>query len=178
MTAATAGATRWLVLGYIAGVFGVRGWVKLFSYTDPRDQIVTYTPLYLRRQRQPWQLVELLEGRAHGKGVVAKFARCDDRDAAARLIGCQLGIPREQLPPPEPGEYYWADLEGLAVVTREGAALGVVSHLLATGAHDILVVKGATEHAAEHLIPFVQGHYIDEVDLTQGVIRVDWDPEF
>ena len=151
----------------------MRGWVRVFSYTEPRDNIVNYQPWYLKRQGQ-WQQRELAEGRRHGKGVVAHLQGCDDRNAAALLIGADIGVRRGQLPPVAAGEYYWSDLQGLEVVTLQGECLGTVDHLFETGANDVLVVKGEREH----LIPFVPGHVVQDVDLDRRQIRVDWDKDF
>ena len=147
--------------------------MRVFSYTEPRDNIVHYQPWYLNREGE-WQEHELAEGRQHGKGVVARLAGCEDRDEAFRLVGTEIGVHRKQLPVARPGEYYWSDLQGLEVVTLQGEPLGTVDHLLETGANDVLVVKGERER----LIPFVLGEVIAEVDLERGEIRVDWGKEF
>jgi 16S rRNA processing protein RimM len=99
----------------------------------------------------------------------------DGREAAAALVGQDIYVARELLPPPGKDEYYWVDLEGLEVVTTEGVALGRVSHVFATGANDVVVVKDDTR---ERLIPFIQGSYVRSVDLSDGRMVVDWDPEF
>jgi 16S rRNA processing protein RimM len=118
--------------------------------------------------------VAAAQGHEQGKGMVAKLPGCDDRDAAAKLVGATIRVPRSALPKAKRGEYYWTDLEGLDVVTVEGVDLGKVSHLFATGANDVLVVHGERER----LIPFVTGQFVKEVDLKSGRITVDWDPEF
>jgi 16S rRNA processing protein RimM len=162
-----------IILGRISGLFGVKGWVKIYSHTSPRDGVLDYKTWYLKRD-DGWQLNELAAGQAQGKGVVAKLVGYDDRDQAATLIGVDIAVKREQLPKLEPGEYYWTDLEGLRVENLEGVDLGVVSHLFETGANDVLVVKGERER----LIPYTQGVAVKEVDLQAGRILVDWDPEF
>lgn len=162
-----------VVVGRISGLYGVRGWLRVFSYTEPRDNIVDYNPWLIRSDGQ-WQPVEVEEGRAQGKGVVVKLVGCDDRDAAARFLGLDIAVSREQLGELEPGEYFWADLEGLRVVTCAGVELGIVDHLFATGANDVVVVRGDRER----LIPFVQGEVVRNIDLQGGVMEVDWDPDF
>ena len=162
-----------VVLGRISGLLGIRGWVKVYSHTEPRENIAGYQNWYLQCGGD-WQPVRVEQGRRHGKGVVVKLVGIEDRDQAAGLIDCDIAIDREQLPPLPPGEYYWADLEGLRVVTLEGAELGRVSHLFATGANDVMVVTGERER----LLPFVQPDIIRRVDPEQGLIEVDWDPEF
>ncbi|MBE0509636.1 MAG: ribosome maturation factor RimM [Chromatiales bacterium] len=163
-----------IVLGRITGLYGVRGWVKVFSHTQPRENILGY-PLWLIGDAGQWRSIALEDGRVHGKGVVAKLKGCDDRDAAAALMGQSIAIRREQLPPAPEGEYYWADLLGLAVSNLEGVSLGVVEQLLETGANDVLVV---VQDELERLIPFVQGQFVKEIDLANRRLIVDWDPEF
>ncbi len=162
-----------LIVGKIAGLFGVKGWVKLLSYTEPRSGLFDYQPLYLS-SADGWRSVQFEQGQEHGKGQIAKLAGIDDRDAALELVGAQLAIDREQLPPPAAGEYYWADLENLRVATLDGVDLGRVDHLFSTGANDVLVVRGDKER----LIPFIRGEVIHDIDLDAGLIRVDWDPDF
>ncbi len=161
-----------IVVGRIAGLFGVRGWVRIFSHTQPLDNILGYSPWQLLRDGS-WVQVKPLEGRIQGKGIVARLDGCDDRDAAAALVGCDIAINRSQLQPLAADEIYWADLIGLKVVTLDGVELGVVDHLLETGANDVVVVQGERER----LLPYI-GSVVREVDLAGGVMRVDWDPDF
>lgn len=159
-----------VVLGRIAGVFGVKGWVKVFSYTEPREAILDYENWLLKRG-DAWQEITVEEGKRHGSSVIAKLANVGDRDAAAELIDFDIVVPREELPDTEEREYYWTDLEGLQVVHRNGRSLGRVAYVMATGANDVLVVEGDREC----LIPFVMDRFILDVDLARGVISVDWE---
>jgi len=164
---------RRVELGKIVGHFGVQGWVKVKSYTRPMENILEY---------QNWQLadghdcrnVELLEGRRHGRGLIARFEGINNRDLASDLLGKTISVERSDLPVQENGSYYWADLQGLTVVTGTGKVLGKVDYLLETGANDVLVICGDVER----LVPFVVGEFVRNVDLDAGVITVDWDPEF
>lgn len=164
----------YIVVGRINGLHGVRGWVKVFSHTQPRDNILSYRTWYLLRGGQ-WQATELLEGRQQGKGIVARLKGYDDRDQAVALMETDVAIRREQLLAAAPGEYYWADLQGLRVVNVEGVSLGVVDHLLETGANDVLVVR---DGETERLIPYVPGQFVLDVSLAEGLMKVDWDAEF
>jgi 16S rRNA processing protein RimM len=159
-----------VILGRIAGVFGVRGWVKVFSHTEPREGILKYQNWLLKRGNG-WQAVKVEDGKPHGKSVIAKLADVDDRETAAELLDAEIAVPREDLPQTGDGEFYWSDLEGLQVVHRDGRLLGKVAYLMATGANDVLVVDGD----GECLIPFVMGEVILDVDLGKGRISVDWD---
>ena len=173
-TEANTAATGELIpVGRISGLYGVRGWVKIYSYTEPRENILKYNP-WLLNLAGGWTPVELLEGKRHGKGVIARLAGCEDRDAAARWLNTELAIRRDQLPETAPGEFYWNDLIGLKVITTGGIELGVVKDLMETGANDVLVVDGEVER----LIPYVPDDVVVDVDLEAGELRVDWDPEF
>ena len=167
-----------ILLGRILGAFGVRGEVKLESFTEPARSILRYQPWTLRGTLDEREL-DGARGRDTAKGVVATLPGVDDRDAAEALRGTEVWVPRSVLPPPSPGEYYWVDLEGLRVVNLEGADFGTVSHLFATGANDVLVARSSTPgNSRERMIPFLEPQYIRSVDFESGVVTVDWDPEF
>jgi 16S rRNA processing protein RimM len=163
-----------LLLGKIVGLFGVDGWVKVESYTEPRTQIFKYRPWLLNRPDGEAE-IDGAQGRAQGKGLVATLPGIASRDAAAELIGAEIWVRRSALPKAKRGEYYWVDLEGVDVVTTEGVLLGKVSHLFATGANDVMVVRDSDR---ERMIPFVLKKFVHEVDLNAGRITVDWDPDF
>ncbi|MEJ2307888.1 MAG: ribosome maturation factor RimM [Gammaproteobacteria bacterium] len=164
---------RLITLGRLTGIYGLRGWLKVFSETEPREGIVNY-PLWWVRQHGGWKRFRVEQGRRHGKTVVVKLEGIDDRDEAARLLNADIAVEREQLPETATDEYYWTDLEGLSVVCQDGTELGRIDHLLETGANDVLVVQGDRER----LIPYIPGQVIREVDLENGRMVVDWDPEF
>jgi 16S rRNA processing protein RimM len=165
--------TELVTMGRIGGVYGLRGWLRIFSYTEPLTHILDYNPWRINLGRQ-WRAMQVDDGRRHGKGLVAHLVGCEDRDTAQRLVGAEIVVHREQLPALEEGDYYWGDLIGLDVETANGIQLGVVDYLLETGANDVLVVKGDRER----LIPFLLGQVVLEVDLKGRYLRVDWDPEF
>jgi len=162
-----------VVVGRVAGLYGVKGWVKVVSHTEPRQNLLAYRPWYLERAGHIEQ-VDQATGREHGKGLIAQFAGIEDRDAAAGLVGANILVNRELFAPAGRDEFYWSDLTGLRVATTDGIALGVVDSLLATGANDVLVVEGDRRR----LIPFVADAVVKRVDLDTGMITVDWDPEF
>lgn len=164
--------TQPVVLGRISGLFGVRGWIKVYSYTEPREAVLEYGR-WLLSGKGGWREVTVAEGQRHGKGVIARIDGTSDRDEAAKLIGSDIAVPRDELPDTEPGRYYWSDLEGLRVVDRHGTELGKVAYLLETGANDVMVVKGEREV----LIPFVMDKVVLGVDLSSGRIEVDWEWE-
>jgi len=162
-----------LLLGKISGVFGVKGWVKIFSHTSPIQQIVSYSPLYLR-YKSGWQAIEVVKGQKQGKAVVAQLEGIDDRDQAFALIGTEIGIRQDQLPTLQSGSYYWSELQGLTVVNQQQIELGCVDWLFSTGSNDVLVVKGEKEH----MVPWIEESVIIAVDQEKKQILVDWDADF
>lgn len=153
-----------MILGRISGVFGVKGWVKVYSYTQPKESIFTYSPWLINGQS-----IELENAQTQGKSLVAKLRGYDDRDAVAALVASDIRV--ESLPETDEGEYYWTDLIGLSVINLQDEMLGKVVNLLETGAHDVLVLD------SERLIPYVDA-YVQNVDVAGGMIRVDWDVDF
>lgn len=166
---------RRVLLGMIVGVHGLRGEVKLESWTEPRLRILDYRPWLL--ETAPGEVKEIgrVQGRALGKGVVASLPGVADRETASTLIGAKIFVPRAALPPLQ-GEFYQEDLVGLAVVNLAGVSLGKASHLFDTGANLVLVARD--EDGRERLIPYVTDVYVQAVDLDAGRIRVDWDEDF
>ena len=135
------------------------------------EAILQYQPWLLGEDKKP---VKIVDGRKQGKGIAALLPGFEDREQAATLIGTQIFVGRDQMPATAKDEYYWSDLEGLEVKTINGELLGRVEKLMETGANDVLVIRGNREH----LVPFIQGQYVTRVDLDEGMIEVDWDPEF
>jgi 16S rRNA processing protein RimM len=177
-------ANEKLIVGKISGVYGVKGWVKVYSETDPREGITDYNPWYLKqggRGNGDWREIRVENGRRQAKTVIAKLEGVDDRDAAMQLTGALIAINPDQLQALSEDEFYWRDLIGLRVINREGIELGTVQRLMETGANDVLVVSADTSAGRggrEHLVPWTPGQAILEVDLEQGRIQVDWDEDF
>jgi 16S rRNA processing protein RimM len=168
---------RRVTVGRVSGLYGVKGWIKIYSFTRPPEGIFGYRPWYLRSTDQDncqTQRYEIAEGRPHGKGLIALLGGVNDRDSAEELVGTEILVDREQFDGVEKDEYYWADLVGMRVVTTDERDLGVVKSLLDTGANDVLIVEGDRRR----LVPFLVGSVIRKVDLDGGIIVAEWDPDF
>ncbi len=170
--------TRRVTLGRVAGVFGIRGWVKLHSYTRPAANLLQYSRWWLVTA-QPYE-ARLIDGRVHGSGLVAQISDAqgvpiEDRDLAAALIGVEIQVDRALLPKPPSGSYYWDDLVGLEVFSKADEPLGRVVGVMENGPQDVLVLQDG-EH--ERLIPFVVGPIIESVDLQGGRIVAEWSPDY
>jgi 16S rRNA processing protein RimM len=163
---------RIVVLGKVASPFGVKGWVKINSFTDPVDNILDYPTLQLGPAGK-WTPIRVEEGKVTGKGVIAKLAGIESPEDARTRVGLELGVWRSELPPPAPGEYYWDDLEGLDAVGANGEVLGKVDHFRSTPTGPVVIVRGAQEH----WIPFVKERIV-KVDLEAQRIVLDWSSEW
>ncbi|MBC6903863.1 ribosome maturation factor RimM [Saccharophagus sp. K07] len=170
-----------IVVGQLAGVFGVKGWVKVRSFTQPEKNILEYNPWRIKTATG----IKTLEVDAYNlrpQGLVVHFKGIDDRDIAAQFGRAEIEVDAAELPELPAGDYYWHQLIGLKVITEEGAPqiLGVVSEMLETGANDVLVVRPSPDSidARERLVPYVPDLYVRKVDLDARAIYVMWDPEF
>lgn len=163
-----------VVMGKIVAAHGIQGWVKVQTFTEYLDSLDDYDAWWLGNERQDWREFKLLDCVPHGKVLIARLAGCEDRNAAERLKGMQVAVPRGALPDADEDEYYWSDLVGMQVENLEGEKLGVVSGLLETGANDVLVVKSGD---AEVLIPFI-AQVIVQVDATNRLIKADWQADY
>jgi 16S rRNA processing protein RimM len=178
VTATSADAAPIVVVGRIQGPYGIKGWVHVASFTDPRENIEDYSPWRLGSAggSPGWQRVEVEQLRPHKQGYVAKLAGIEDRSSAELLKGKLIGVPESSLPLPAPDEYYWRELIGCQLKNADGTLLGRVRELIETGVHDVLVVESDDAEAdlnRELLIPF-HAAYVLKVDREAGEILVDW----
>lgn len=171
-----------VIIGEITGVSGVKGWVKVFSHTEPRINIVKYNP-WLLKQGNDWKSVKVVNGRSQGKTIVAQLEGVTDRDQAMSMIGTDIAIQASQLKSLGNKDFYWRDLEGLEVLDLQGQVLGKISHLIETGANDVMVVSLPAEKAKgqkikEMMIPYLMDSVVKNVDLEANQIIVDWDDSY
>ena len=163
-----------VIVGCIGAPHGVRGWVRINSFTDPMDNLFNYQ-LLLETSNNNWQPVAVEQVQPHGKSFIAKLVKVDDRDQAALITNAKLAVKRDALPDLD-GEFYWADIIGLTVYNHDNVVLGKVVDFFSAGigANDVLVVS---DEVKDHLIPYVPEMYILNVDLAAGQMQVRWDLE-
>lgn len=170
-----------VLVGQFAGVFGVKGWLKVKSFTQPEENILDYSPWYLRTAHG-LKRVEIDDSKVRPQGIIVHIRGLDDRDEAALMGRVKIEVAKSQLPDLSEGDFYWHQLEGLQVVTHwpEGHCLGRVDRLMETGANDVLVVVPTEDSidSRERLIPYIPEQYVAQVDLQKGLLHVKWDPEF
>lgn len=165
------GARKTIRLGHISGVHGVRGWVKVHSLTEPRDAIFEYQPWLLGDSHQE---VRCSQAKENGKRLIALLENTESREQAEALVHQVIEVYRDQLPEIEGSGFYWVDLIGMTVKLESGETLGKLDSMLATGANDVMVVKGS----GEHLVPFVEGQYVKQVNFDDNEIVVAWNPDY
>lgn len=158
-------------VGRLGKPHGLLGYLTLHSYTRPRDGILSYSPWFLRRDGRD-ELVVVADVRADDAAIRVRFEGTEDRNSAAALTGLPILVRRADLPPAEDDGYYWVDLIGCEVLDRQRGLLGTVVNLLETGEHDTLVVRDTA--GSECMIPFVEGVYVEDVDLDARRLVVSW----
>ena len=171
MNSETGDGRKVVQIGHISGVHGVKGWVRIYSLTVPREAIFDYQPWLLDESRVE---VHIEVGIKHGRHLIALLENVKERELAEGQVNKTISVYRDQFPELPDSEFYWMDLIGLTVQLEDGTLLGTIERMLATGANDVMVVQGERER----LIPFVRGPYVKSVSLDDGVIVVDWDPDF
>jgi len=167
-----------LVVGKITGCYGLKGWVKIHSYTEPPENFLQFGGWQLKR-RGMFEPVVFDTGKRHGRGLVAHIKGVDERTLAESYKGLEIAVPGNALPPLDQGDYYWRDLQGLQVWCHCGedrVLLGTVDYLIETGANDVMVVKACegSLDERERLIPYLPGEVVTGVDLQEAVIELNW----
>jgi 16S rRNA processing protein RimM len=165
-----------ILVGKIQGVFGIKGWLKVFSYCRPKEQIFDYTHWDLSLPKST-ETFELQEGKIHGNGIIAKLKHLDDRTRAETYLGAEIWVNKSALHQLADDEFYWFELEGMNVKTIDGDTLGKVVRLMETGANDVLVVQ-SDNNQEEILIPYLREQVIKQVELETKTITVDWQKDY
>ncbi len=169
-----------IVMGKLGSTYGIRGWLKVFSYTDNAESIFDYTPWYLN-QKGKWVEYKVESWKRHGQGYVCKLAGLDVREDAQLMTNFEIAIDPASLPELSEDEFYWRELFGMQVFTTKGYNLGEVTDLLETGSNDVLVIKANLKDAfgqKERLVPYLEEQVVKKVDREARRIEVDWDPGF
>ena len=179
-----------VTVGKVSTAYGVKGWVNVFSYTDPPANLLSYKNWVLRYPDGHEQQLQVVNGKAHRNGFVVCFEGIDGREQARALTGAQVQIDEREMPALDDGEFYWHQLEGLAVMVRNQDGTlqraGEVSYLFETGANDVMVVDLDEEFVkaraeapgqgrdSQWLVPVLLDQVIVSIDLDHREIEVDW----
>lgn len=162
-----------IVIGRFGRPHGVKGLISVQSFTDPKDNILSYSNWQVHIDNQ-WQPLNVLRIEVHNKAILVLIENFENREIAARLTNAEIAVCRDQLPELADGAFYWHELIGMNVINAEGIAFGSVIEVMPTGANDVLIVQGAKRH----LIPYVPGRFILEISKENNRITVDWDVDF
>ena len=162
-----------VVLGCFASAYGVRGWVRVNSYTTPKENLLNY-PVWQTKHDKQIESIKISRSKFHSNQLIIKIDGCDDRETAKTYTNCPIMINRTELPTLPENEYYWTDLIGLSVITKEGINLGRVDSLIETGSNDVLIV---IDEEQERLLPYTN-QVIISINLADKIMVVDWDPDF
>jgi 16S rRNA processing protein RimM len=167
-----------LVVGTIGAPYGVKGWVKITTFTHEQDGVFTYSPWLLGQENKEYVVDQW---RTHNKGLVAKLVGVETRDDAESIKNLDISIKAQQLPQLAGDDFYWRELVGMQVVTEKGYSLGVVKELFETGANDVMLIKANLNDAfgqKERMVPYLLDQVVKQVDREAKTITVDWDPAF
>jgi 16S rRNA processing protein RimM len=167
-------------VGRFGSVYGVRGWIRIHSFTDDPESIFEYAPWFVQTG-DSWSVAKLTEWKRHGDGYICKLEGFDQREESQSMTGKSVFVDESSLPPLPEDEFYLNDLIGMRVVNTEGYDLGIVDGFMETGANDVLVVKANSDDAygkKERLLPLVFGSTIQEMNEELRKLVVIWDPDF
>lgn len=160
-----------IIVGKFGAPHGVRGWIRVISFTDPETNVVEYPEWWIGK-KNAWNLQKKRAFEVHSNKIIVLMEGIDQREDAALLTGQWIAVTRDALPPADEGEYYWTDLEGCRVFHEDGRDFGTVDHLIEVGSTDVMMVKN---ESGQRLIPFRQNEVIKHVDLVNKRITVVWD---
>lgn len=163
----------WIIIGRFGRPQGLKGFVRVISFTDPTNNILDYTPWYVN-VRGLWNPVKLVSVETHTKFILVQVDGHLQREQASALTNCDIAIEHRQLPKLPTDDYYWHELIGMQVINKDGCLLGTVTEILATGSNDVLVIMGEKRH----LVPYLPGEFVTQVDVIKRIIDVDWDLDF
>ncbi len=166
-------SAEWVIVGRFCRPHGIKGFIRVLSFTEPRDNLLNFPTWYIKKDRV-WQPIERLNDELTHKYIITQVKGYIEREDVAALTNCEIGVPRDHLPELEKNEHYWHELQGMQVVHKNGTQLGAVTEIMMTGSNDVLVVEG--EH--RYLIPYLPDEVILAVNTQTRTITVDWDLDF
>ncbi|MDF1647135.1 MAG: ribosome maturation factor RimM [Legionellaceae bacterium] len=169
--------SEWVVIGKFGRPQGVKGLIRVISFTEPRDNILQYPDWSIKKKGAAWQAITRIDACITPQHVLAQIEGYSSREAISELTNLEIAVPKERLPTLNAGEFYWHELIGMHVRHETGLNLGVVDSVLETGSNDVLVVID-TEHEKRRLIPYLLNDVIQVIDKERREITVCWDLDF
>lgn len=168
-----------VVLGQIGKAHGIKGWLRLNSYTKPPENILSYSQL-LAELEDEWLVLKIDNHRQQSNSLIVHFKGFDDPEIVRPLVGLELLVDVQDMPRLEEGDFYWHELVGMEVLNEAGLLFGVIDRLLETGANDVLVVSPSDSSidCRERLIPYVKELVIKRIDTKEKKILVNWEASY
>ena len=173
MNSDTLTANTWVTMGRFCRPHGIKGFIRVLSFTDPRENILNY-PRWFIQVNNTWELVKRLDVQVTHHHVLVRIENYATRESVSNLTNLDIAVLADDRPKLDPGEYYWDDLVGMQVVDAHGAVMGIVHEMMATGSNDVMVVEGVQRQ----LIPYLPGDVVLDVDPVARTISVAWDVDF
>ncbi|KTC90794.1 ribosome maturation factor RimM [Fluoribacter dumoffii] len=164
---------NWIVIARFGRPHGIKGFVTVHSFTEPRDNVLKYANWHAFINNK-WQPIKLTHAEVQNKSIIVQVEGYPERESVACLTNIEIAVQQEQLETLKPGEYYWHQLIGMKVINQQGELFGNVTEIIPTGANDVLVIEGNKRH----LIPYLPGQFILDIDSNRQIITVDWDVDF
>lgn len=165
--------TDWVVVGRFGRPQGLKGLVRVISFTQPTENIIDYMPWHVAI-RGEWQPIRINAVETHTRFILVQVEGYTQREQVGLLTNCDIAIQPQQLPVLPEDEFYWHNLIGMHVVNQNNQVLGTVVDIIATGSNDVLIVSGEKRH----LVPYIPGEFVVQVDKAAGCILVNWDADF
>lgn len=168
-----------LTIGKFGSPYGIRGWVKILSFTEIPEYIFHYKP-WLVRKTNLLEIIKLNNWKKNNKTTIAKIDGINDRTQAELIKNQKIFINNHSLPKLTKGNYYWKDIIGCTVININNYIFGNVKKLIETGSNDVLVVRSNCKDFAikERFIPFIEQKIIKNINISNKIIKVDWNPNF
>lgn len=170
---------NFLLVGKIGKVYGIRGWLKIFSYTEKKENIFNYQPWFIINKIKKKIILE--DWKKINDNLVIKIKNIDDRQISMFFTNHKIYVNKFDLPNLSKNEFYWKDILGCKIININGYEMGIVTNLIQTKFNDVLIVKSNLKDffkIKEILIPFIRNKVIKKVFLKKKIIKVDWDPNF
>lgn len=169
-------------MGRLGSVYGLKGWIKVQSFTSRPEDLFDYSPWYIRRRGEEWREVRVEDYAQHGGAFIVKLCGVSTPEEGKNFTGMEIGIRRSSLPRAPQGAIYLQDLIGCNVIGLEGVMLGKVLRIWDHGAAPVMEVSPSDRPAHGKkdnlLIPYVAGPIVKEVDLSSKTVRVEWGEDY
>jgi len=164
---------KFLLIGKIVGVHGLKGYLKVYTYTETLNAFDSCHSIHIKTEGGQEQNYKIENAKPHKKGVLLSLEGVSTISKAERLVGSDLFMEKESLPELEEGAYYWFEIIGLSVFSKDDIFIGNVTSVIPTGSNDVYVVKNLDKNNSQEILIPAIASVVLEIDLKKERIRVD-----